>query len=196
MFDVLQILFVLYFVNVVLPPNAAYMLAGFRASFMHFLPNLFAAALPNARMSTGSNGQIYSLIGDVLFIRSEGHLLTVSLVLLVFIGIIILLVRNKNIIKDNNNRLKLKKVWKDTILGQCIHSFTYLFFLPILFFAFLQMRDYSASSAIQGFSIFCSIVYMILALLVVSWLIYRVVSFAKRYPSTMSALSKSYNIIK
>ena len=70
MLDVLQLLFLLYFVNIVLPPNLAYMLAAFRASFLSFLPNMFTAVLPKAMMTAKITGPIYSLIGDFLFLRT------------------------------------------------------------------------------------------------------------------------------
>lgn len=196
MLDVLQVLFVLYFINVVMPPNLAFMLAAFRVSFLSFLPNMFAAVLPKPVMTARSTGPVYSLIGDFLFLRNEGYLLTVTLVLVLAIAIVLLLIRNKKIIKDNNRRLLLKKVWKEVVLGRCLHGLAYLLFLPTIFFAMLQMRDYTLTYPVVGFSIFISLVYMLLMLAVLAWLLYKVISFVKKYPVTMEALARAYNLIK
>jgi hypothetical protein len=196
MFDLLQILYVLYFINVLLPPSAAYMLAGFRNSFLSFLPNMFANVLPKPIMNDKSTGQIYSLIGDIMFLRNEGYLLTITLALMIFVGIILLLIKNKTIIKDNNRRLRLKKIWKDIILGRCLQGLIYLLFLPVVFFALFQMRDYRLTYPVIGFSIFASLVYLVLFLLALSWFLYKVISFARKYPLTMEALGKAYNLIK
>lgn len=112
MMDILQFIFLMYFVNVVWPPSLTYMLAAFEYSFFNFMPNMFGSVLPKPVPSANLNGQIYSLLGDATFLRSAGYLLTITLFLLLFVGLMILLTKNKSIIKDNNNRLKLKKIWK------------------------------------------------------------------------------------
>lgn len=70
MFDILQLLFILYFVNMVMPPNLAYMLAAFRNSFLSFMPNMFSTLLPKAVMTSKNTGPVYSLIGDFMFLRN------------------------------------------------------------------------------------------------------------------------------
>lgn len=131
-----------------------------------------------------------------MFLRNEGYLLTITLILLLFVGTMLLLTKNKSIIKDNNKRLKLKKFWKDVILARYIYNISYILFLPTLFFAFFQMRDFTIYWPVVGFSIFCSLVYLIIMLAVVIWLAYKVIRFGKKYPVTLEALSKSYNVIK
>lgn len=116
--------------------------------------------------------------------------------LVVFIGVMMLLIKNKKIIKDNNRRLRLKKVWKEIILGRCLHGLVYLLFTPTIFFAFMQMRDYTVVYPVVGFSIFISLVYLLLFLAALCWFMYKVISFAKKYPVTMEALAKAYNLIK
>lgn len=112
MFDILQFLFLMYFVNVVWPPGLTYMLAALESSFFNFMPNMFSSVLPKPVPSANLNGQVYYLLGDATFLRSAGYLLTITLVLLIFVGLMVLLTKNKSIIKDNNSRLKLKKIWR------------------------------------------------------------------------------------
>lgn len=196
MFDVLQMLFVLYFINVVFPPNLGYMLASFKSSFLNWIPNMFVNIIPRALMNSKNTGQVFTLIGDFMFLRNEGYLLTITLILLIFAATMLLLTKNKSIIKDNTKRLKLKRFWKEIILARYIHNLTYILFLPTMFFAFFQMRDYTIYWPVVGFSIFCSLVYLIIMLLIMTWLMYKTIIFGKKYPVTLEALSKSYNIIK
>lgn len=57
------------------------------------------------------------------------------------------------------------------------------------------MLDYNVVYPVTGFSIFCSLVYFLVMLVVVAWLLYKTIVFWKKYPRTMEALARAYELI-
>jgi hypothetical protein len=177
MFDLLQMLHMLYFINIVLPPTPAYMFASFKQSFFKFVPNMFSSVIPQAIMTNKISSPVNSLIGDFMFLRNQGYLYTLTLMMVIFIIVMLLLTKNKWIIKDTAKRHKLKRFWKEVILGSYLHNFIYVLFLPTVFFAFFQMRDYSLYYSIIGFSIFSSLLFLIGFLSIPVYFIYKLKKF-------------------
>lgn len=189
--DFYQLLFCLLFVNVVLPPNAAYALAQFRITAFTFIPNMFSSALDALVYNSKFGNTIFTFFGDMVFLRTMGYLYTVLLVLVVVILLCLLFWKKKfKYVKPY-----AKKFLKETFWHKHLHGLVYVLFLPTFIVGLMKMRDYTASTAIQGFSIFSSYLFMLPMLAVPIFFTVKVVKLVKNYPTTCKMLNKGYEYI-
>jgi hypothetical protein len=88
MFDFMQLMFALFFINVNLPPNVLYAFGQLKDAGFVFLINFFTKSLPDAKYSTVVNNNIYSILKDFTFLRTQGYLYS----LLIFIIVVLFLI--------------------------------------------------------------------------------------------------------
>lgn len=89
--DLFQMMFILLFVNVSMPPSLYYSLATFKNSLFTFLPNMFSSAMPYASFNSGINNAIYSSLKDTLFLRHIGYIFTLLLIIIPILLLIFIL---------------------------------------------------------------------------------------------------------
>lgn len=76
-----------------------------------------------------------------------------------------------------------------------LHGLVYLFFLPTLTISFMKIRDYNAKTAIEGFSIFSSWLFMIPMIALPIYYAYKIFKLVREYPTTYAMLKKAYEYI-
>jgi hypothetical protein len=89
--DFFQMIFALMFINMTLPPNAAYTIAKSKITILSFLPNMFASALPRSQYDKSITNTMFTFFGDMVFLRTMGFLFTIILVYLVVLAAMVLL---------------------------------------------------------------------------------------------------------
>ena len=178
--DFFHLLYALLFINMTLPPNPAYALSKALIPTLNFLPNIFSNALPSAKYDSSISSTIYTFIGDLIFLRSQGFLFTVLLVLIAILLVMVVLWKRKVAAAKKF----CKTFVKETFWKKYLHGFVYLFFLPCFVIGLMKMRNYTADTAIEGFSIFCSYLFMIPMLVTVIYFIYKVFRLLRDHPQT------------
>lgn len=191
-FDFMQLLFALFFININFSPDLMYSLGAFQNAGLTFLPNFFAKSMPNAVYDSSLNNNIYSILRDFTFLRTMGYLYSFFLVLgIVLITIFVLSKKcwNKDLKKWAKGFIR-EYFWK-----KHLHGIVYLLFLPTLLIGIFNMKSYSASQPILGFSIFSSFVFMIPMLIIPIYFAYKIRKITKDYPIAYLMMQKAYNFI-
>ena len=123
---------------------------------------------------------MYTFFGDMIFVRTQGFLFTVLLVIAVVLLIMLALWKKKvNIAKPY-----CKKFLKETFPKKYIHGFVYLFFLPCFMIGLMKTHNYLAANPLEGFSIFCSYLFMIGFLAVAVYFAYKIFKLVRNHPDT------------
>lgn len=185
--DFFHYLFILLFINMIMPPNPTYCLSKSIYLTLNFLPNMFSEALSSTPSYDKSiSSTMYTFFGDMIFVRSQGFLLTVLVVLGCVLLVMLLLWRRK----VGFARKFCKKFLKETFWKEYVHALVYLFFLPCFVIGMMKMRAYAASTtpgestSVLGFSIFLSYVFMVTFLGTVIYFAIKIFRLMRRHPDT------------
>jgi hypothetical protein len=96
MYDFMQMIMVLIFVNGNYPPNLLYSVYKTFGSALTFMPSFFSSAFKQAAYNAGLiNNNIYSLMQDAAFLRVLGPLYT-FLIVVIAVLLVVLLVSKKS----------------------------------------------------------------------------------------------------
>lgn len=71
----------------------------------------------------------------------------------------------------------------------------YLFFFPTILIGLMKMRNYKTSTAIEGFSIFSSFLFMIPMIATPIYFAYKIFRLIRDHPATFEMLKKAYRYI-
>lgn len=89
MYDFMQSIMIIVFINVTLPPNLLYSVKSSMKSAFTFLPSFFSSAFDSPPYNKEyNNNNIYSLMKDAAFLRVIGSIFFVLLMLVVFMVIV------------------------------------------------------------------------------------------------------------
>jgi len=92
MYDFMQMIMVLIFVNSNYPPNLLYSVSKSFGSALTFMPNFFSKAFGQAAYNSGLiNNNIYSIMQDCAFLRILGPLFTFLIVLIAILMIVLII---------------------------------------------------------------------------------------------------------
>ena len=142
--DFFHLLYLLIFVNILLPPNPAYCLSKAIYTTLSFLPNVFGAALDSPVYTQAVSSTMFTFLGDLKFVRTQGFLFTVALVLVVVLVVMLVLWKRK----VGFAKKYCRNFLKETLPKKYLYCLVYLFFLPCFTVGVMKMRDYSTGSAI------------------------------------------------
>lgn len=146
-FDYMQMVFVLFFVNIILPPNPTYVLSTFRYSFLSWLPNFFSSAMPRARINAGINDSILSILGDLIFLRTMGFIYVIMVILIVVLIVIFIFSKKMpEFMKNYGLKKWAKRFIRETFWKKHLHGLMYFLFLPVLLFSVMGIREYSLTN--------------------------------------------------
>lgn len=160
MYDFMQLMMVMIFVNVGYPPNLMYSLKQSFAAVFAFLPNFFTSYFSQAVYDPKKlNNNIYSVMQDSAFLRVMGHL---YLLLALFLASVALIWAMSKKLPHKEGKKWAKDWLKETFWRKHLHGLTYLFFLPVFAWGIFNMRlyKYLGSSSISIFSIVSSYLFM------------------------------------
>jgi hypothetical protein len=169
---VLQIMAASYYVNIVYSPTLAAVLLQFQwGVFLSFIPNPLAPSIGNATFVRSLPDKVYESVGDNLFARSGGYLLTVLIVVSTVTLVTILLKWEKICLKPlkyvaaNFYRRYIKfRILNDTLL---------MFMLPTVFYGCLQFHYISITNFAAGFGMALDVCLLLLCLVWPIYLTYR-----------------------
>lgn len=138
---------------------------------------------------------MYTFFKDMIFLRVMGYLFTV-LIILIIVMLIMLLIWKKFGHYKTAKRF-CKNFLKERFWKKHMHGLVYLFFLPTMVIGLMKMRNYESASgnAFEGFSIFCSYVFMIAMLIAIIYFTYKAVKLFRDNPSTCLMIQKGYDYI-
>ena len=141
------------------------------------------------------NNNIYSLMKDASFLRTLGLLYTIALligVVLLITGIFTKKAPTKGVKKW------AKTFFRETFWKKHLHGVVYLLFLPVFMLGIFGVRLYAyfPSTAIHGFSIYSSWLYMVAFLVFLVYIAYKLRSWTSSHPTMYLVLRKAYNFIQ
>jgi hypothetical protein len=188
----LQLLYIHYFVVVSLPPELFQVFAALRYSTMYYLPTLYpmqaVVLLPEVPAI------VSQAVGDYNFLRNAGFAFTPLLVVLVVWGLL------KLLSVPEVNRFKTVRVWCKGLLERkfkyaVILEWVALFITNTVFFACLQLRDYTIHDTFSQVSLILAHLFLLLFGVVVFLLVYQVVQFSREHPQLADNLKKASELI-
>jgi hypothetical protein len=177
MLDFMQVMMAIFLLNVILPPTPMYALGSFKYSLFSFLPNFFSSKLETPRFNAKTmNSSIYSVLKDLTFLRTMGHLYFILIVSLIFVLVTLILSK-----KFFNKRVKnwckgfiRERFWKKYLFG-----LINVLFLPVFLMGLVSMKDLTVKTPIQGFSIFSSWLFIVGFLVITGYFIFKLRSLGK-----------------
>lgn len=89
--DFFHMIFALLFIDITLPPNAAYAISKSKILTLSFLPNMFSSTFSKAQYSKTITNTMYTFFGDMVFLRTLGFLYTLLIVFGVAVLIMVIL---------------------------------------------------------------------------------------------------------
>lgn len=190
--DYFHMLFALLFVTISIPPNPVYALSKAKLLILSFLPNMFTGSFSKAQYDKSISSTLYTFFGDMVFLRTMGFLYTIVLVVAIVSAAMALLWKKG---KWKTAKEFCKNYLKETLIKRDLNGYVYLFFFPTFVIGLAKMRNYSAGTPIEGFSIFSSLLFMGLMIAVVVYFAYKVFRLMRDNPTTCSMIKKGYDYI-
>lgn len=122
------------------------------------------------------NSSIYSVLKDLTFLRTMGHLYFILVVLAVFVLMTLLFSK-----KFFNKKVKVwckgfikEKFWKKYLFG-----LINILFLPVFLMGLISMKDVTVKTPIQGFSIFSACLFIVGFLIIIGYFIFKLRTLGK-----------------
>jgi hypothetical protein len=195
--QVLQLLFMTYYTNLVFPPTLGNVLQKLQPVTLGFLPNPFSRVIPEAVARENIPANIKVANEDFLFLRVCGYVYFCAL----FIGLSMVLV--KMLTLPEINRLKPLRNWLRKFLSRKFKTAyqveaAALIIANVTFFALFQLRDLTVYQPIVGFSIFSAVVFGAFFLILPPLLLGLTFRTVEEYPKLFASLrqSKEYFLTK
>ena len=170
----LQIIYVHYFLTLNLPPEFTKVFIGIKYSTLSYLPRVFSVQDAVLRPTVPSS--VYSIIGDYNFLRNAGFAFTSLLLILIVWGLLKLL-SIPEINHFKTVRIYCRNLFEEKFKYAILMEWVGTFMLNIVFFAFLQLRDYNIYDDFTQASLILAHVFILLFFILCILVAYRVVSF-------------------
>lgn len=90
---------------------------------------------------------IFSVFGDMIFVRTLGHLFWM-LIVLIIVMLVMLIIWKKGPEKIKGVKKYCKTFVKETFWKKHLHGFIYLFFLPVVLISLMKMKDLSTTTGV------------------------------------------------
>jgi hypothetical protein len=184
----LQLIYVHYFVIMALPPHLFKVLTALRFSTLHYLPTLFSVS--PAVLHPSVPDTVYNAVGDYNFLRNTGFALTPLVAILLVWGIL------KLLSVPEINRFKNARVWCRQALENrfkyaVILEWVFMFITSMVFFAFLQLRDYNLYDSFAQAGLIFAHLFILLFVVIAVLVAYRVVAFHREHPQMSENIKKA-----
>jgi len=160
--QILQLLFLHCLINVQVPANLYYFLLQLQPSTFGFIINWFSKYLPVVAVYYDTPQKIADVFIDYVFLRNVGQIFVLIVILGVF-WFIFLILGNKRILPHKIWHRFLEEVSQKRYQLMVINDVITLFYLPILYFGFMQLQ-HLFGSGIYGFNGFVTLVFLLAAL--------------------------------
>jgi len=128
--------------NVAIPPLIYYYLLEFKRSLMGFMPNFFAGYLEAGKAYHSVPLKVIDAFVDADFLRNVGQVLFwVCVFACVWIAFAVL--SNKRLVSDKLWHNMFDDVFKRRFKFMAVNDVISLFYVPIVWFAFTQFKDFT-----------------------------------------------------
>jgi magnesium-transporting ATPase (P-type) len=161
--QVLQIYFLHCLASVGVPANLYYFLLQLKLSLLPFLDNWFSPYLPVKSLYYDTPPKLGDVFVDYVFLRNLGQIFLLMVVLACF-WFVFLILGNKRVVSHKVWHSFLSEVSQKRYGVMVYNDVLSLFYLPILYFAFMQMNNFFGDG-FYAFNGFIALVFAILAII-------------------------------
>jgi hypothetical protein len=160
--QMLQLLFLHCMVNSPVSANIYYLLAGLQNSTLLFINNWFSGSFPNPSPYYTVPLVIASTCTDYIFLRNVGQIFILIIILACF-WLLFLVLGNKRIVTHKVWHSFLAEVSQKRYQFMVVNDVLSLFYLPILYFGFLQLQTL-IGPGIYAFNAAATLIFIALAI--------------------------------
>ena len=190
--EVFQIVYFHIFIIAGLPYNFTTFLTKLSILNFQFLPNLFKLyVVPSDWVSTATPLQYKIVVGEITFMVSAGHYITLLIIYLV-IGLLISLFKEKLCKCCERVRIFAKRQYLNRVKYGLVNEYVWFCFMTFGFFSMFQMKDLKPTAPWQ----YGNLVLSFLAFLLFIGFPALVIAKALKYRKDMSKVPKKFAFIQ
>jgi len=162
--QILQIMFFHCAIDVNVPANLFHFLKNMSYSTFHFIDNLFKSNFPIRSPYYSSPLKFIDVFVDEIFLRNMGQIF-IWIFVLAILAFIFLILGNKRVVSHKIWHSFLSEVSIKRYRWMVVHDIFGLFYLPIIYFSFMQIKaTFATFSDFYIYNALATVIFLLIAL--------------------------------